>query len=177
MADQGEDIGSIIGKRVRSLREEHGWTQGELADRAQRDRTHISALEAGKHHNPTISLIFDLARALKTTPQYVLGLDNYSGIIVDDLTDLPPALQEVVQIAGGLSAGRQSELRYIVRALAAAENAEIGSLVADLETQKELLRQLHRAGGDALLARFFELAGFPHSMAEDVDGLRVRLGF
>lgn len=175
--DDPDKIGALIGKRVRELRLQHNWSISQLAREAGRDRTHISGLEAGQHDNPGIKLVFALARALKTNPQYLLGLDNYSGLIVEGLDDLPETLREVVRIAGGLSAGRQSELRFIVRALAAAEDAELHSLTRDLETQRELLQALHRVGGDQLLMRFFQLAGFPDAVAGDVEGMRLRLGF
>ena len=106
-----------------------------------------------------------------------MGLDNFSGLIVEGLDDLPEALREVVRIAGGLSAGRQSELRFLTRALAAAEDAELDSVTRDLEKQRELLQTLYRLGGEPLLMQFFQLVGFPDSAAGDVEGMRLRLGF
>jgi hypothetical protein len=106
-----------------------------------------------------------------------MGLDYDSGLVVRGLEDLPDNLREVMRIGGGLSSSRQSELRYIARALATAESAEIASVTHDLEVQTVLLQAIYNLGGDALLAQFFRLAGFPDAVAGDVEGMRLRLGF
>ena len=178
--DQGADekpVGQIIGHRVRELRLQKNWSVSKLARESGRDRTHIASLEAGEHSNPGVDMVFKLADALETTPQYLMGLDYDSGLVVRGLEDLPDNLREVMRIGGGLSSSRQSELRYIARALATAENAEVAALTHDLEVQAELLQGIYNLGGDALLARFFRLAGFPEAIADDVEGLRLRLGF
>lgn len=172
-----EELGTLIGSRVKEARLQSGWSISQLARESGRDRTHISGLEAGQHDNPGVKMVFALAAALQVSPQYLMGLDNFSGLIVEGLEDLPEPLQEVVRIAGGLSAGRQSELRFIARALAAAEDAELGSVTRDLEVQQELLQALYKVGGERLLTQFFQLVGFPDSVAGDVERMRLRLGF
>jgi transcriptional regulator with XRE-family HTH domain len=42
------DICVRLGRRIRLLRTERGWTQQQLADMAQLGRVHISELENGK---------------------------------------------------------------------------------------------------------------------------------
>ncbi len=42
------DICVRIGRRIRVLRSERGWTQAMLADHAELTREHLSELEAGK---------------------------------------------------------------------------------------------------------------------------------
>lgn len=170
-------VGQIIGERVREVRLQKGWSVSKLARDSGRDRTHIASLEAGEHYNPGVDMVFALARALDTTPQYLMGLDNSSGMIVKGLEDLPDNLREVLRIGGRLSSSRQSELRYIARALATAEDAELAALTHDLEVQEQLLRAIYDVGGDSLLSQFFRLAGFPDAIADDVEGMRLRLGF
>ena len=52
-----------FGKRVRTLRKAHGWTQEKLASRCGRHWTYIGGLERGER-NPTLKVMADVARAL-----------------------------------------------------------------------------------------------------------------
>jgi len=47
--------------RVRELREHHGWSQGELAERLAVSRQTINAIETGKY-DPSLPLAFRIAR-------------------------------------------------------------------------------------------------------------------
>jgi putative transcriptional regulator len=47
--------------RLRELREVHGWSQGELADRLDVSRQTVNALETGKY-DPSLPLAFRIAR-------------------------------------------------------------------------------------------------------------------
>ena len=47
--------------RLRELREFHGWSQGELADRLDVSRQTVNALETGKY-DPSLPLAFRIAR-------------------------------------------------------------------------------------------------------------------
>jgi putative transcriptional regulator len=42
------DICARVGRRIRALRTQRGWTQAMLADHAELTREHISALETGR---------------------------------------------------------------------------------------------------------------------------------
>ncbi|HEX5961231.1 MAG TPA: helix-turn-helix transcriptional regulator [Rhodanobacteraceae bacterium] len=50
--------------RVRVLREKHGWSQGELAERLDVSRQTINAIETGKY-DPSLPLAFKLARLFR----------------------------------------------------------------------------------------------------------------
>lgn len=50
--------------RVRALRETHGWSQGELAERLDVSRQTINAIETGKY-DPSLPLAFKLARLFR----------------------------------------------------------------------------------------------------------------
>jgi transcriptional regulator with XRE-family HTH domain len=52
-----------FGRRIRQLRQAHGWTQEELAPRTRRHWTYIGGIERGER-NPTLKVIADLATAL-----------------------------------------------------------------------------------------------------------------
>lgn len=56
-----------FGKTLRSLREEAGLTQEEVADRADIHWTYLSQVEGGKR-NPGLENIIYLARAIGITP-------------------------------------------------------------------------------------------------------------
>ncbi|TWH09652.1 MULTISPECIES: helix-turn-helix transcriptional regulator [Pseudoxanthomonas] len=46
---------------LRTLREERGWSQGELAERLEVSRQTVNALETGKY-DPSLPLAFRIAR-------------------------------------------------------------------------------------------------------------------
>lgn len=52
-----------MNNRLRELREGHGWSQGELAERLDVSRQTINALETGKY-DPSLPLAFRIARLL-----------------------------------------------------------------------------------------------------------------
>lgn len=47
--------------RVRELRGEHGWSQGDLAERLEVSRQTVNAIETGKY-DPSLPLAFRIAR-------------------------------------------------------------------------------------------------------------------
>jgi len=57
-----------IGEMVRTLREQRGWSQKELAEKAGVDASLISRLEAGKYINPRAGTTAKLEKALEVTP-------------------------------------------------------------------------------------------------------------
>ncbi len=63
-----------IGRRIKVLREERGWTQRQLGERCDLDHTAVSRIEHDRVR-PTRRTLRDIARAL--------------GIPVEELTDGP----------------------------------------------------------------------------------------
>ena len=57
------DVCVKVGRRIRVLRTEHGWTQAMLADHAELTREHLSELENG-HKEIGIRALEKIARAL-----------------------------------------------------------------------------------------------------------------
>ena len=58
------DIRQRLGRNVRRLREEKGWSQEDYADRAGIHRTYVSDIERGKR-NPTVTVVEKLAGPLE----------------------------------------------------------------------------------------------------------------
>lgn len=56
-----------FGRRLRTLREEKGWSQEELADRCHIHRTYVSQLERGLK-SPTLRLVWILCDRLSVKP-------------------------------------------------------------------------------------------------------------
>ena len=67
----GVDIRQRLGRNVRRLREEKGWSQEDYADRAGIHRTYVSDIERAAR-NPTISVVEKLAKALEVTASDLL---------------------------------------------------------------------------------------------------------
>ena len=64
------DICVRIGRRIRVLRTERGWTQAMLADHAELTREHLSELENG-HKEIGVRALEKIAQALNTPlPQF-----------------------------------------------------------------------------------------------------------
>ena len=71
----------MFGQRVKKLRDERGWTQQELADRAGLTKDTISNHETGKRRDPPLSAVRALATAF--------------GVPVTELLDEPATEPEV----------------------------------------------------------------------------------
>jgi transcriptional regulator with XRE-family HTH domain len=65
------DIRVRLGRNVRSLREEKGWSQEDYADRADIHRTYVSDIERGRR-NPTITVVEKLAQPFGVTSGQLL---------------------------------------------------------------------------------------------------------
>ncbi len=61
-----------LGMRIRQLRKNAGLTQKELASKVGADQSTISDLELGVTQDPSASLIASIAKALGTSPEYLL---------------------------------------------------------------------------------------------------------
>jgi len=63
MAKRRDQLLRALGSRVRHLREDKGWTQEVLADRAGLDRSYIAGIEAGLR-NPSVKALAKVAKGL-----------------------------------------------------------------------------------------------------------------
>ncbi|MCM2491109.1 helix-turn-helix domain-containing protein [Burkholderia glumae] len=53
----------LLGQRIRQRRKDLGWTQEDLADRAEIDRSYVGGVERGER-NLTFSVLCQLCKAL-----------------------------------------------------------------------------------------------------------------
>ena len=65
------DLSKQFGENVRSLRSRRGLSQEGLAELSGLHRTYISGIERGVR-NPTLSIILQIANALKVRPSELL---------------------------------------------------------------------------------------------------------
>lgn len=108
----------LLGDRVRELRKEHGWSQGDLGTRIGTDAGRISRYEGGKI-TPSLEALVRLADVLEVSVDYLVREDaprrNLEGAQlgvlaqrIGDLAELSEADQEVVsQVVDGLLAKRR----------------------------------------------------------------------
>ena len=59
-----------MNNRLRELREEHGWSQGQLAEQLEVSRQTINALETGKY-DPSLPLAFRIARLFGRSIEHI----------------------------------------------------------------------------------------------------------
>lgn len=59
-------IQKIVGQRIREIRKEKGYSQEELASRADLDRTYMTSVECGRR-NISIVNLYKIAKALGVT--------------------------------------------------------------------------------------------------------------
>lgn len=69
------DIPSVFARNLRRLRAEKGWTQQELADLAEIDRTYPSAPERGAY-SATIDMVAKIAGASGVEPSALLEREH-----------------------------------------------------------------------------------------------------
>jgi transcriptional regulator with XRE-family HTH domain len=78
------DPAVAFGKILRTVRKEAMLTQAQLALAADVERNFVSLMERGINQ-PTVRIIFKLARALGTTPSAMLRLVEKEVVLHDDL--------------------------------------------------------------------------------------------
>jgi len=64
-----------LGRNIRRLRQDRGWSQEDYADRAGIHRTYVSDIERGAR-NPTITVVEKLASPLEVPPGTLLDGDG-----------------------------------------------------------------------------------------------------
>ena len=71
MAKRKDPLLRNVGARVRQCREQRQWTQEDLAERADLDRSYIAGIEAGLR-NPSIKALARIARGMGLTLSQLL---------------------------------------------------------------------------------------------------------
>ena len=65
-----------LGKRIAARRNALGWSQNELARRAEVNHPTLFKIEADQRLNPSISVVVRIARALGTTAEALFGIER-----------------------------------------------------------------------------------------------------
>ena len=65
------DLDRVPGANVKRLRDEKGWSQEKLAEKAGLDRTEVQKVETG-NRNPGVEVLLKLAAGLGATPNDLL---------------------------------------------------------------------------------------------------------
>jgi len=64
VAKRAETVAKAVGKRIRDLRKQKGWSQEALADEAEMHRTYMWGIERGSR-NPSLGHLTRIADALE----------------------------------------------------------------------------------------------------------------
>jgi transcriptional regulator with XRE-family HTH domain len=82
-----------IGKRIQQLREERGWTQQELAQKAAVKQPVISRLENQVQDSVSSEALKRLARVFRVSADYLIGMyeQDPEGELLPTEQDLVPA--------------------------------------------------------------------------------------
>ena len=85
-----------FGLRLKQLREKHNLSQSQVAKRLGITRAAISSYE-NNISLPSVNVLAELALLYRVSTDYLLGLDNRTAIVLEDLTPRQSAvIQEVM---------------------------------------------------------------------------------
>lgn len=85
-----------FGLRMKQLREKHNLSQSQVAKRLGITRAAISSYE-NNISLPSVNVLAELALLYRVSTDYLLGLDNRTAIVLEDLTPRQSAvIQEVM---------------------------------------------------------------------------------
>lgn len=76
-----------VGKRIRERRKELNLSVDELAKKLNKNRTTVYRYEKGDIENLPMDILGPLAKALNTTPAYLMGWDDKPTSAIDTITD------------------------------------------------------------------------------------------
>ena len=111
-----EVIGMGLGVSIRSLREEIGLSQAQLAGQAELSQGYLSQIENDEVQNPSASVLFRLAEALHVDPRCLLAAAGYRDILGNggDADCETPVDPDLLRFLARLSAEQQ---HYLLRFL------------------------------------------------------------
>jgi transcriptional regulator with XRE-family HTH domain len=66
----------VVGRRIKERRKELGMSADELGKRLGKDRSTIYRYEKGDIENMPLDILEPIAKALRTTPQYLMGWEE-----------------------------------------------------------------------------------------------------
>lgn len=106
----------MIGERIRQRRTQLGLNQHELAEAAHVSQAQISRYEKGQN-SPTGQALAALAKALETTPDWLLGMTDDPARPIFDSSDLSELEREALRIFRSKSPDKQRQAVEILKAV------------------------------------------------------------
>jgi transcriptional regulator with XRE-family HTH domain len=111
-------MAKAIGAKIKQIREERGWTQGQLALYAGVSIAYVSRLEAEKFARPSGKMLSKIARALAVPVETLIEgekpeidlEDARLRFFVDELSRLSPNDREIVY--GAIEAARKRKREH-----------------------------------------------------------------
>lgn len=130
-----------LGKRIAARREALGWSQNELARRADLNHPTLNKIENGLRKDPSASIVVKIAHALGTTAEELLTGERSDGVSFLMQTDDASAVVEVRPVKKSKRAdkGARERARAFVasaleRAGAKLSDAGVAAAATDLAT-------------------------------------------
>ncbi|SRR5258708_5740978 len=106
----------IVPERLRARRQELRLTQEEVAERTSTNQSTISQLERGEQ-SPTVRSLVNLAQALGTSMEWLLGLSENASPDINHVEDLDDLEREAVAILRSSDPARRKQLISVFRAI------------------------------------------------------------
>jgi transcriptional regulator with XRE-family HTH domain len=153
-----------LGKRIAARRRALGWSQNELARRAEVNHPTLYKIEADQRQNPSISVVVRVARALGTTAEALYGLEG----------------EETRLFVEANKAAMLVEVRPLGRKTGEAARARAGAFIAAaLERAGARVRDAAPSGGEAAEGsrspEAGRLATGGLALIEEIQAIRRRL--
>lgn len=76
----------MVAERIKSLREQMGWTQAGLAKQLGITRSSVNAWEMGISV-PSTQYVVEIAHLFKVSTDYILGVDTSASVSISGLTE------------------------------------------------------------------------------------------
>jgi transcriptional regulator with XRE-family HTH domain len=154
-----------LGERIAARRRALGWSQNELARRAEVNHPTLYKIEADQRQNPSISVIVRIARALGTSAETLYGLERDESRLVVE-ANKNSMIVEIRPL--GRKTSEAARLRAQTFVSAALERA--GARVRDASTSAG-----ESAEESRLPAEAGHLAAGGLALVEEIQAMRRRL--
>jgi transcriptional regulator with XRE-family HTH domain len=151
-----------LGERIASRRRALGWSQNELARRADVNHPTLYKIEAGQRANPSIAIIVRIAQALGTTAETLLGFERDEMRLAVEANDLDLIVE--VRSVGANNA----KVRDRARALVTSALERAGATVRDVT-------QAGEAGAARSKPAEARLAAGGLALVDELQAVRRRL--
>lgn len=110
-----------VGLRIKELREQHRWSQNDLARKINKSKSTVSLYESNGKVPPGDTLI-DLAAIFNVSLDYLIGIDKNEMVSIDKLSErqksvvhtLLVELQDTSKSRGGLTPRQQDILSALM---------------------------------------------------------------